>query len=252
MTAKGKPWVMRQVWHDLLFAHWPVSPSSLREMVPRSLTLDTWNGQAWIGVVPFRMSGIRPRFLPPLPWLSAFPELNVRTYVLANGKPGVYFFSLDAANPVAVRFARRFFHLPYFDARMELLDRGAEIEYRSSRTHKGAPKAEFDALYRPVGSVYASQPGSLEHWLTERYCLYAVAAGERVFRADIQHVPWPLQPAEAEFSLNAVSPIELPGIPPLLHFSRRLEVVVWWPTPLENRSGSEQGDPGPRAGTESG
>ena len=153
---------MHQSWHDLLFAHWPIPVPGARARVPGSLDLDLFNGQAWIGVVPFRMSGIRPRHLPALPWISAFAELNVRTYVVRDGKPGVYFFSLDAANPVAVHIARRVFHLPYFDARMSLKYDGDWIEYRSIRTHRGAPAAEFCARYRPTGPVFRADPGSLE------------------------------------------------------------------------------------------
>jgi hypothetical protein len=192
------------------------------------LPLDTWEGSAWIGVVPFRMSGIRPRFLPAVPWLSAFPELNVRTYVSLDGKPGVYFFSLDAANPVAVRGARRWFHLPYFDARMKLGDSGDWIDYSSTRTHPGARPAEFSARYRPTGAVYRSVRGDLDYWLTERYCLYATSGG-RVWRGEIQHTPWPLQPAEADISRNTMAPVEVPPIAPVLHFARRLDVAVWAP-----------------------
>ena len=145
---------MLQSWHDLLFAHWPVSQQAMREQVPASLDLDLFQGKAWISVVPFRMSGIRPRYLPALPWLSAFAELNVRTYVVRDGMPGVYFFSLDAANPIAVRLARRFFHLPYFDADMSLSYNADWIEYSSLRTHRGAAAAEFTARYRPSGPVF--------------------------------------------------------------------------------------------------
>src|SRR4051812_5845616 len=93
------PWVMKQVWEELLFAHWPVSPEIIRPFIPGGINLDTYNDQAWLGIVPFRMSGVRPRLLPAVPWLSAFPELNVRTYVTVDNKPGVLFLSLEAANP---------------------------------------------------------------------------------------------------------------------------------------------------------
>jgi len=221
------PYVMHQAWHDLLFAHWPVPVDEMRARVPAALDLDLYGGQAWISVVPFRMTGIRPRYLPAVPWLSAFPELNVRTYVVRDGKPGVYFFSLDAANPVAVRIARRFFHLPYFDARMSLATNGDWIEYRSSRTHRGAPPAEFAARYRPVGPVFRVQPGSHDEWLTERYCLYADDGHDRIWRTQIHHVPWPVQPAECEFLTNTMT--ALPLMAPILQFSRRLEVVAWAP-----------------------
>lgn len=227
-----RPWVMSQSWLDLLFAHWPVEPEHLRPVIPPGLELETFEGKAWIGVVPFRMKNVSPRFVPPLPWLSAFPELNVRTYVTDGKKSGVWFFSLDAANPVAVRAARVGFHLPYYDANMSLQERDNWIYYRSQRTHSHAHPARLNGRYRPRGPIYYSQPGSLENWLSERYCLYAsngLGPDATLWRGEIQHAPWPLQPAQAEFSLNTMTlPIglELKG-EPLLHFVRRIDVVVW-------------------------
>ncbi len=226
------PWVMAQTWNDLLFAHWPIPPATLAPLIPPPLALHTYAGQAWVAVVPFHMSGVRPRGVPGVPWLSAFPELNVRTYVTApdGSKPGVFFFSLEAGNPVAVSIARRSFHLPYFRARMRVDDRSDDIGYTSTRTHTGAPPAEFVGRYGPTGGVYAGEPGSLEHWLTERYCLYTVTGGGRLYRGDIHHLPWPLQPALADITTNsmaAAAGIHLPDTPPLLHFARRLDVVVW-------------------------
>ncbi len=226
------PWVMMQTWHDLLFAHWPVAPEVLRPLVPGALPLDTFEGQAWVGVVPFRMSGVRPRGLPSLPWLSAFPELNVRTYVVVDGKPGVAFFSLDAGNPIAVALARALFHLPYFTAAMRLRRDGETIYYTSRRTHRGAPPAELEATYRPIGPVYHARPGTLAHWLTERYCLYTHTPRGTLLRAEIHHPHWPLQPAEADFALQTMARghgITLPDTPPLLHYAHRLDVLVWAP-----------------------
>ena len=228
------PWVMAQSWHDLLFAHWPIPVEVMRALVPPQLELDTFDGTAWVGVVPFRMSGVRPRLIPAMPWLSAFPELNVRTYVKsrnqAQPKPGVYFFSLEAANPVAVALARGLFKLPYFKADMSLNDDGRIIHYQSRRIHRGAPPAEFSGEYAPTSPVFRAQPGSLEKWLTERYSLYTVNMRGRAYIGEIHHQPWPLQRAEAEIQINtmaAASQIPLPDIPPLLHFARRLDVVVW-------------------------
>lgn len=219
---------MAQSWHDLLFAHWPVPCDALRRLVPAALVLDTYDGTAWIGVVPFRMSGIRLRRLPPLPWLSAFPELNVRTYATRGGKPGVFFFSLDAANPLAVAVARRWYHLPYMRARMSATTEADGVRYASRRTHHGAPQAELRARYRPMGPVTRAAPGTLEHWLTERYCLYALDRHGTVYRGEIHHEPWPLQAAEAEVEVNTMTrPLVLPDTQPLLHFARRLDVVVW-------------------------
>ncbi|MBV9886133.1 MAG: DUF2071 domain-containing protein, partial [Acidobacteria bacterium] len=188
----GGPWIMSQSWHDLLFAHWPIDVKRLRPLIPAPLDIDTFQGEAWIGVVPFRMSGVRLRATPALPSLSAFPELNVRTYVTHGGKPGVWFFSLDAANAIAVSVARTWFHLPYFKARMRCENRNDWIEYSSERTHRGAAKAKLQMRYRPIGEIFHPQPGTLEHFLTERYCLYAVDAKGKITRGEIQHAPWPL------------------------------------------------------------
>lgn len=229
----SRRWVMGMKWHDLMFMHWAVPAEALRPLVPGTLELDTFDGQAWIGVVPFRMSGVRPRLFPPLPGLSAFPELNVRTYVTAGGRPGVWFFSLDASNQVAVRTARWTFHLNYYDAKMHCDPQpGGEIRYRSVRTHKGAPPAEFAATYRPTGPVFEAAPGSLDHFLVERYCLYAAAPDGRTYRGDIAHDRWPLQKATAEVTHDTmVQPLglDVSNSPPLLHFAKYLEVVAWRP-----------------------
>jgi hypothetical protein len=219
-------------WQNLLFMHWPVREDVLRPLIPSALTLDTFDGSAWLGVVPFRMSGVRPRSLPRVPWLSAFPELNVRTYVTAEGKPGIWFFSLDAHNPIAVRLARATFHLPYFDAKMYYHVAGEEVRYRSVRTHRGAPPAEFAARYRPVGNPFESRPETLENFLTERYCLYAADKRGNVRRGDIHHHLWPLQPAEAEIGTLAMTQqigVTLPERAQILHFSKHLDVLAWLP-----------------------
>ncbi len=219
------PWIMQQTWNDLLFLHWPVPAESLRPLVPSALPLDTFNGQCWVAVTPFHMTGVRPRWTPPLPGLSAFPELNVRTYVNVGGKPGVFFFSLDAASLLAVQAARMTYHLPYFWARMKVTERDGWIHYHSFRSSE----AEFEAKYRPVAPVQLRTAGTLEHWLSERYCLYSVL-GNSTYRAEIHHAQWPLQDAEAEISINimaSASRIDLPQIQPLAHFSKRLEVLVW-------------------------
>jgi|SRR5580658_5734492 uncharacterized protein YqjF (DUF2071 family) len=221
---------MKQTWHDLLFAHWPLPHATLRPLVPAQLELDQFGGQCWVGVVPFRMSAISGRGLPPLPGLSSFPELNVRTYVTRGEKPGVYFFSLDAANLPAVWAARKFFHLPYFHARMSCEDRsddrGGNILYSSLRLES---PAEFRANYRPTAEVRLRETGSLENWLTERYCLYTTHRGE-VYRGEIHHQRWPLQQAEAAFEKNTVAAaagISLPDTTPSVLFARRLEVLIW-------------------------
>ena len=188
----------------------------LRRLVPQDLALDTFDGQCWIAVTPFHMRGIRLRGLPPLPGLSRFPELNVRTYVTLDAKPGVYFFSLDAANAPAVWGARIFYHLPYFVSNMSVETREQWVRYLCRR--KGS-NAEFHGRYRPIGAVQLRQEGTLESWLTERYCLYSVARGQ-VYRADIHHEQWPLQDAESEIEINTMAAsagIALLGRPSLLH-----------------------------------
>ncbi len=226
---------MRQTWHDLLFAHWPLAPEVLRPLVPSSLPLDTFDGRAWIAVVPFHMSDVAPRGVPALPGLSAFPELNVRTYVTLEDKPGVLFFSLDAASRLAVEAARLAYHLPYYHAAMSVAPEGDGVRYGSRRLDRRAAPAELRARYAPTGPVFRAHAGSLEHFLTERYCLYAPASGGRLYRAEIHHPPWPLQPAGAAFEQNTMAAahgIRPPSEPPLLHFARRLDVFVWPPRRL--------------------
>lgn len=220
---------MAQTWHDLLFAHWPVDASHLRSLVPSALELDTFEGRAWIGVVPFRMSGVRVRFTPPLPWIGAFPELNLRTYVKYRGKSGVWFFALEAARKLAVDVARSWFHLPYFHARMSCEHQSDSIVYASERIHRDAQSAAFHGKYRPVGPIERAPVASLEHWLTERYCLFATDRFGAIYRGDIHHTPWPLQHAEAvlETTLPAAHGIELPSSAPHLLFARRLAVRIW-------------------------
>jgi uncharacterized protein YqjF (DUF2071 family) len=228
------PWVMAQSWHDLLFAHWPVDAAVLRPLIPPQLQIDTFEGQAWLAVVPFRMTGVRLRWMPSLPWLSIFPELNVRTYVTFGGKPGVWFFSLDAGNPLAVNIARAWFHLPYFHARMTCAEREGWIHYESQRTHRGAPSGLLMGRYRPVGEVFFPRRGTLEHFLTERYCLYTADARGQIIRGEIHHLPWPLQPADAELAQNSMTEsweIALSS-KPLLHFVRRQDVLVWPPVKI--------------------
>jgi uncharacterized protein YqjF (DUF2071 family) len=218
-------WTWRQSWRDLLFAHWPIDAKALRPLVPEGLRIQEFEGAAWIGVVPFRMTGVMRRHLPDLPWISAFPELNVRTYVERDGRPGVWFLSLDATNPLAVWAARRFFHLPYHRAEMALADDGRRIDYRSRRG-----EARFEGGYMPTSDVYRASPGSLEHWLTERYCLYARDPMGSLWRNEVHHAPWPLQKAEADLRVNTMLSthgLTLPGPPGLLHFARRVDVVVW-------------------------
>lgn len=221
-------WTWRQSWQDLLFAHWRVPSADIRPLVPESLTVQEFDGSSWVGVVPFRMSGVMRRPLPDLPWLSTFPELNLRVYVERDGKPGVWFLSLDAASSVAVWAARRFFHLPYFRADIQFERRPDELRF-SSRRVGATPAPSFSAGYRPSSAVFEAQAGSLESFLAERYCLYAQAPSGSLYRADVHHVPWPLQEAVGDVeATELVTPhgITLAG-KPVLHFSRGVDVVIW-------------------------
>jgi uncharacterized protein len=225
---------MAQTWMDLLFAHWSVSPGALRSVVPPELPLDTFERRAWIGVTPFEVRSMRPRFTFPVPFVSTFPEINVRTYVTVDDKPGIFFFSLDADSALAVAAARRLYRLPYFRAQMRIErgDRG-RISYRSRRVSPEAPApAEFRGAYRPTGPAFQAVPGTLEHWLTERYCLYTLNERSEVLRGEVHHPPWALQPAVAEIERNTMADevgFELDN-QPQLHYARRQDVVFW---PLE-------------------
>lgn len=202
----------------------------MRPLVPPGLTVQEFDGSSWIGVVPFRMAGVMRRLLPDLPWVSAFPELNVRVYVEAEGKPGVWFLSLDATNPFIVATARTLFHVPYRWARMSIRPEGEWFHYRSERRGGEKGAATFIGSYRPVSEVYAAAPSTLEYFLTERYCLYAAGAGGGLSRTEVHHRPWPLQRAEAEIAINTVSAaggLPVSGPPATLHFTRRIDVVVW-------------------------
>jgi uncharacterized protein YqjF (DUF2071 family) len=245
-------------WHDLLFAHWPVEEAVLRPLVPEGLEIETFGGSAWVGVIPFRMSGIRMRRCPPVPTTTSFPELNVRTYVRPVGRTGeddagVWFFTLDASSRIAVRKARATFGLPYRHARIGVnvlktweppaeqtggaparTRIAAAIDYSCDRSEAGFPKARFDATYGPAGPPFRARAATIERFLTERYRLFAVK-DNILMSAGIHHVQWPLQAAEAEIRTNTMTEglgFELPDTPPLLHFARRLDVLAWKPEPV--------------------
>lgn len=214
---------MLQSWYDLLFAHWPVAPEKLRPLIPEVFEVDVFERQAWIAITPFHMD-MRPRGLPGVK--LHFPEMNCRTYVNYKGKPGVYFFSLDAGSRLAVWGARTFYHLPYFYSRMTVEETEKSIAYSSTRA---GSVASFTARYRAESEVQRSQPGSLEHWLTERYCLYT-STSQQIYRGEIHHIPWPLQSASCEIEQNGIAAaagIELPNRPPLLHFAKQIDVLIW-------------------------
>ena len=225
------PWLMTQTWNDLLFAHWPVEQQALRERVPAGFEVDLFDGHAWVAVVPFRMTNVAPRLVPALPWISAFPELNVRTYVTVNGKPGVYFFSLDAGNPLAVAAARTLLILPYYTAKMDVRVAGdGRVQDDCQRTSE--PSAAFAAHYGGGGEPHSPAPGTLEYFLTERYCLYAVDHSRHAYRLEIHHPAWRLEHGTGEIAVNTMADaagLPLPDIAPLLHFAKRQDMVCWAP-----------------------
>lgn len=226
---------MTQRWNDLLFLHYSLDPESVRAKVPSVLTLDTYRQRAWLTVAPFWINHLRPPGVPSVPWFSNFNEINVRTYVSYDGKPGVYFFSLDASNLSAVWGARVFYRLPYWQASMKVSGKGGiRIDYNSKRQH-GPKPAELTCAYEPASArIFHARPGSLEHFLTERYCLYTTTR-KRLYRGDIHHLPWDLQQAEVDMQENTMAQpigLQLAPQPDLTFFARELKVLFWAPERL--------------------
>jgi len=222
-------WIMFQSWRRLLFAHWRVPADGLRALVPPELDIEEFDGSAWVGLTPFVLSGLRLHGLPAVPGASEFPEMNLRTYVRVADRPGIHFFSLDADSRLAVSAARAVYRLPYRAADMEAAEQDGWTVYRSRHSGDGA---EFSARYRPTGPPFRPEPGTLEHFLTERYALFVVLEDGTVLRGDVHHRPWTLHVAEAQIERNTVAAaqqIALPDAPPLLHFSARQDVLVWAP-----------------------
>ena len=225
-----EPWILKQAWNDLLFAHWPVARDRLRELVPAYLELDTFNNEAWLSVTPFRLSDLSPRGIPAMPVISSFDEINVRTYVVYKGIPGIYFFSLDANSAMAVGGASTLFHLPYFLADIRVHDDRGRITFRSRR--KRGADAAFEVQYSPAGHAFEPHSGTIEYFLTERYCLYTQDSAANAYRVEIHHAPWRLHLADADIAVNTMADaagLRLPSMSPLLHYARRQDVVTWSP-----------------------
>jgi uncharacterized protein YqjF (DUF2071 family) len=221
------PWVQGQTWRNLLFAHWRVPEERLRRVMPPQLPLHLYDdGSAWLSITPFVVTGLRLRGTPPLPWVSHFPELNVRTYVELDGKPGIYFFSLDAGRRAAVIAARRTYRLPYFHSRMRAERAGDQIEYSSERIDSSGPTASFRGSYGPAGPPVGDH---LSRWLAERYCAYTIDERGRPQRVDIHHPPWPLKQAHADLDAQGMAEqigIRLEG-EPILSFAARQDALLW-------------------------
>jgi uncharacterized protein YqjF (DUF2071 family) len=230
---------MAQTWEHLLFAHWAVPPATVANLIPDGVELDTFDGSAWVGVTPFRVSGLRLRGLPAIPGLSEFHEINVRTYVTVNGKPGVWFFTLDADTLIGIAMARTWYRLPYVAARIRFAGRDARFAFVASHARDDGSDATFAADYAPTHPVSPAAHGTPEWWLTERYCLYAAEDDGRILRAEIHHAPWPLQRADADIrdaGFTESVGVPLRGAPALLHYARRLDVAIWRPGVVRRRS----------------
>jgi uncharacterized protein YqjF (DUF2071 family) len=227
-------WIMGQTWEHLLFAHWRVPLDALREVVHPAIPLDTFDGSAWLGVTPFTVTGLHLRGTPPPPLAGSFHEINVRTYATIDGKPGIYFLSLDAASKVAVHAARTAYRVPYFHAEIDAEREGERTRYSHERKQADGPPASFQAEYGPTGEPFTAAPESFEYWAAERYCLYTLDDGQRVHRGEIHHPPWPLQPASARIARNTMAGpygIELSG-DPVCHYAHRQDVVFWPLAPI--------------------
>jgi len=227
-----EPWVISMQWTDLAFLHWPVPKDALQRLVPRGVEVETFDGDAWLGIVPFCMRKTRIRGLPPLPYATDFPELNVRTYVRVGDKPGVWFFSLDAKSRLAVAGARATFGLPYFRAEMEVEQRGLLTSYVSRRIDDRAPPARFAAGYCSGGASRPAKPGTLEQFLVERYCLYAQGRDGSLRCGEIAHAPWQLQSASVQLGVCDMTRLlgfALPDCAPFALCAEPVEVVAWRP-----------------------
>jgi hypothetical protein len=241
-------WLLSQSLNDLLFAHFAMDKVTLRRLVPDALTLDLYDGVAWLTISPFCASHVRPNGIPPLPGISFFPQMNLRTYVTVEGKPGLFFFSVDATNLSAVWFARVFFRMQYWHAAMKVSGgtirarnpKEREIHFQASRLHgplalDGAVK--FDASYSAEGEPERAGRGGLDEFLTERYCVYSWDK-RKVYRTEVHHQPWPLQRANVEIRTNSVADpfgLTLPTKPDVCHFSRSLKMLAWAPERVRTR-----------------
>lgn len=213
-------------WHDICFLHWRADASILERTLPPGLELDRFAGEAWISVVPFRMANVRLRGAPVLPGFGSVPEINLRTYVRCGERRGVWFFSLDAASPIAVSAARITTALPYFDARIRTSEAGGAIVYTSDRSDRRAPVGRFSARYIPAGPATRAEPETLEAFLHERYRFFSLRAG-RLLTAQLRHDPWQLQSLSVAIEHNTLGALighPLSATPDRAWFARALHV----------------------------
>jgi hypothetical protein len=210
-----------QTWVEHAFLHWRFEPGEIARLLPDSVELETYDGAAWLGVTPFLLTGLRLRGLPPLPGISSFPEVSARTYVTRDGKAGLWYFALDAGSTLAVEAAKRVYRLPYARAQIRYVRDEDCVHLEAARAG-----AAFSADYRGVGETFTAAPGSLDAFLTERYCIYTEDGG-RAYRAELHHPPWTLQRGEANVDVNTFTPMPLPARPAHVLFAERQDVVVW-------------------------
>lgn len=228
------PWVLEQTWQDVVFAHWRVEPDSISRVLPPGLTLDVRDGNAWLSLVLHRVHGCRVRGMPPLPGLSAFAACNLRTYVVHDGRPGVYFLSLDAGNTPVVAAARIVFHLPYFRAKFEIQTQANHTRYRLERVHDYAPAGLLDCAYERSTEAIGLEPGSVDAWLINRYTFYASRLGV-VYRGDIHHEPWEIYRAKLvvhQHTMFDAYPIRVIHDDPLVHYAPGVTARLGWRNPV--------------------
>jgi hypothetical protein len=232
--------VLRMTWRDVMFAHWPVDPTVVETRMPDQLSVATHDGDAWLSVVGFEMADVRPRWSPVG---RSFPELNLRTYVDDGDTAGVYFFNLDAADALGVSVAQTLYALPYYRAEMRLRREGDAVEFVSRRVQGDDPPARFDATCRPTGDATTPDPDSLTAFLVENYRAYAAGRdGDAVYYVDIDHEPWPIQPAALSVSSNtlfAANGFDEPDGEPLVQYAESLAVEAGRPRRLATSAGRD-------------
>jgi uncharacterized protein YqjF (DUF2071 family) len=225
------PWVQQQRWNHLLFAHWPVPADSLRARLPPGLELDFYEGQAWLSIHPFVITDLRARGLPPIPGWSSFPEVDVRTYAVLNGKPGVWYFGMYAPRPLLAAAARLVYHMPYFAADVEASREGDRFQV-GCRADEDVGAAEWEAAYRPTSEARELAEGTLDHWLLERWAMFTADRSGAVHVTEIHRLPWLVREVEAEIRRNTLAAslgLDLPPDDALLHFSDGADVLIWPP-----------------------
>lgn len=226
-SLAAKTWIMKQTWKHVLFLHWPLHAESLRPFIPKELEIDTYDGQAWLGMIVFEMGGIYPRGLSRLPLTPPFSEINVRTYVTYKGEPGIYFLSIDVNNWASLNIAKRWYHLPYRPSEVSIQKEGASLHFEGIR--KKEP-LYVKGSYTPLKESFFSRAGRLDYWFTERYRLYSSDSFSNLYTASIDHPPWALQNTEVTIDKNTLfSPFgfHLGADAPIAHYSYGVQTNFW-------------------------